>query len=170
MYPDTRAGAVEPNAVQLHLHRGIGWGLYGVATTVVLALVLAGTAANLSSGRILMASVLAVAGLSLTAFLAFLTYAMVMPSLTAGMAGVSGRVSWRSRFDASWNEVTIDIDDRAEPGAIRLDIGKESVSVSARSWVGFREFIILVGSTPHAAARLTPAARHEVTRLLQIGG
>jgi hypothetical protein len=117
-----------------------------------------------------MASVLAVAGLSLTAFLAFLTYAMVMPSLTAGMAGVSGRVSWRGRFDASWNEVTIDVDDRAEPGAIRLDIGKESVSVSARSWVGFREFIILVGSTPHAAARLTPAARHEVTRLLQIGG
>jgi hypothetical protein len=29
MHPDTRAGGTEPEAVQLHLHRGVGWGLYG---------------------------------------------------------------------------------------------------------------------------------------------
>jgi hypothetical protein len=51
-----------------------------------------------------------------------------------------------------------------------LEIGEESVSVSGRSWVGFRELIVLVRSTPHAAAQLTPAARSEVSRLLQIDG
>ena len=34
--------------------------------------------------------------------------------------------------------------------------------------VGFREFVVLVANTPDAAAQLTPAARSEVCRLLQI--
>ena len=72
MSEDTRHGAIEPDAVQLNLHRGIGWGLYGTATAVVLALVLAGVAANLSSGDLLIAGVIGVVGLALTAFLAFL--------------------------------------------------------------------------------------------------
>jgi hypothetical protein len=63
MYTDTRAHGTEPDAVQLHLHRGIGWGLYGTATTVVLVIVLAGAASNLSSGRLVMGAVIAVVGL-----------------------------------------------------------------------------------------------------------
>jgi hypothetical protein len=167
---DELAGGTEPNAVQLHLHRGIGWGIYGTATTVVLLLVLAGAATNVSNGRLLIAGVIVVVGLTLTAFLAFLTYSMVMPALTASATGISGRLSWRDRVDADWNSITIDFDDETSPGTMRLDIGEESVSVSGQSWVGFEEFISLLGSTPPAAARLTPAARREVTRLLQTGG
>jgi hypothetical protein len=44
------------------------------------------------------------------------------------------------------------------------------VSLNARSWVGFRELVVLLDSTPDAAARLTPAARQEVARLLRVGG
>ena len=153
MYPDTRAGGDEPEAVQLHLHRGIGWGLYGTATTVVLVIVLAGVGSNLSSGRLLMAGVIAVVGLPLTAFLALLTYSIVVPSLTVSAARVSGRLSWRGRVDADRHEITIDVVDEAPPGTLRLEIGEESVSVSGLSWVGFREFIVLVASTPQAAAR-----------------
>ena len=43
------------------------------------------------------------------------------------------------------------------------------MSVSARSWIGFREFVALLGSTPEATTRLTPAARQEVARLLGVG-
>ena len=170
MHPDTRDDGTEPEAVQLHLHRGIGWGVYGTATTVVLVLVLAGAASNLSSGRLVMGAVIAVVGLTLSAFLALLTYSIVVPSLTVNAARVSGRLSWRGRIDVDWNEITIDVDDEAPPGTLRLKIGEESVSVSGLSWVGFREFIVLVASTPRAAARLTPAARTEVRRLLHIDG
>jgi hypothetical protein len=166
MYPD----GTEPEAVRLHLHRGIGWGLYGTATTVLLVIVLAGAASNLSSGRLVTGAVIAVVGLSLTAFLGLLTYSIVVPSLTMNAARVSGRLSWRGRIDVDWNEITIDVDDEAPPGTFRLKIGEESVSVSGRSWVGFKEFIVLVASTPRAAAQLTPAARREVRRLLQIDG
>ena len=170
MYPDARAGGTEPDAVQLHLHRGIGWGIYGTATTVVLVLVLAGAVSNLSSGRLVTGAVIAIVGLPLSAFLALLTYSIVVPSLTVNAARVSGRLSWRGRIDVDWNEITIDLDDEAPPGTLRLSLGEESVSVSGRSWVGFREFIILVASTPQAAVRLTPAARTEVRRLLHIDG
>jgi hypothetical protein len=44
------------------------------------------------------------------------------------------------------------------------------VSLNARSWVGFRELVVLLDSKPDAAARLTPAARQEVARLLRVGG
>jgi hypothetical protein len=131
---------------------------------------LAGVASNLSSGRLVMAGVIAVFGLPLSAFLALLTYSIVVPSLTVSPTRVSGRLSWRGRVDADWNEITIDVVDEAPPGTLRMEIGKESVSVSGRSWVGFREFVVLVASTPQAAARLTPAARTEVMRLLQIDG
>jgi hypothetical protein len=170
MWEDTRRGAIEPNAVQLHLHRGVGWGLYGTATAVVLALVLAGVAANLSSGELVIACVIGVVGLALTAFLAFLTYSIVTPLLIATEDGIRGRLSRRGRVDAYWDEVTIDVDDNALPGTIRLDIGEESVSVSGRSWVGFGEFVLLVASTPQAAVRLTQPARDELSRLLHIDG
>jgi hypothetical protein len=170
MSEDTRHGAIEPDAVQLHLHRGIGWGLYGTATAVVLALVLAGVTANLSSGDLLIAGVIGVVGLALTAFLAFLTNSIVTPSLIATADGISGRLSRWGRVDADWDEVTIDVDDNALPGTIRLDIGEESVSVSGRSWVGFGGFVLLVASTPKAAARLTQPARDELSRLLHIDG
>jgi hypothetical protein len=66
VYHDTRAGDADPAAVRLHPHRGIGWGVYGVATVAVFMLVLAGAAAYLSSGRIVMGVVVAVVGLALT--------------------------------------------------------------------------------------------------------
>jgi hypothetical protein len=160
----------EPAAVRLHLHRGVGWGLYGTATVVMLVLVLIGTVANVQSGRIWVAAVVAAVGLAVTAFLALVTQAMVVPELTVSAAGVSGRVSRGSTVDAEWDEVTIDVGSPAQPGTIRLLIGAESVSVSAQSWVGFGELIVLVGSTPDATARLTPAARREVLRLLQVEG
>lgn len=109
-------------------------------------------------------------GLSLSAFLALLTYSIVVPSLTVNEARVSGRLSWRGRIDVDWNEITLDVDDEALPGTLRLKIGEESVSVSGRSWVGFGEFIVLVASTPQAADRLTPPPRTEMRRLLQIDG
>jgi hypothetical protein len=154
-YPDTRAGGDEPEAVQLHLHRGIGWGFRGLQR-LLLVIVLAGVGSNLTSGRLLMAGVIAVVELPLTAFLALLTYSIVVPSLTVSAARVSGRLSWRGRVDADWHEITIDVDDEVPPGTLRLGIGEESVSVSGRSWVGFREFVVLVASTPHAAAHFDP--------------
>jgi hypothetical protein len=95
--------------------------------------------------------VIAVFGLPLSASLALLTYSMVVHSLTVSPTRVSGRLSWRGRVDADWNEITIDVVDEAPPGTLRMEIGKESVSVSGRSWVGFREFSVLVAGTPHAA-------------------
>lgn len=43
------------------------------------------------------------------------------------------------------------------------------MSVSARSWVGFGEFVLLLAETPGAVDRLTPTARREVMRLLGTG-
>ena len=159
----------DPAAVHLHLHRGIGWGLYGTATVVVSVLVLLGAVANLQSARFVMAAVVAVVGLTVAAFLALMTHSMVVPALTVSAAGVDGRMPWSGRVDAAWHEVVLDVDDKAGPGAIRLGIGTESVSVNARSWVGFREFVLLVASTPDAVDRMTPAAVQEVIRLLQGG-
>lgn len=170
MHDDARGGRAEPNRVQLHLHRGVGWGLYGTATAIVLVLVLAGIASNLSSGSIVIAGVLALAGLPFTAFLGFLTYSMVVPLLIIDGQGISGRLSLAAQVNADWNEISIDVDDEAPPGTIRLHIGEQSVSVSGRSWIGFKEFIVLVASTPRAAAQLTSAARRELSRLLQIDG
>lgn len=170
VYRDPPGDGAESAPVRLHLNRGIGWGLYGTLTAVVFVLVLAGTVTNLSAGRIWSAAVIAVVGLALTAFLAVLTHAMVVPLLTATAAGVSGRTPRNGRVDVGWDEVAIDVDDEAQPGAIRLVIGDESVSINAGSWVGFREFVVLVASTPSAVARLTPAARREVIRLLKLDG
>lgn len=168
MYHDTRAGDADPAAVQLHPHRGIGWGIYGAATVLVFVLVMTGTVANLLDGRILQAVAVAVAGLAVTGFLAVATHALVVPALTATAAGVSGRMPRGHTVDVGWDEVTIDVDEDVPPGTVRLDVGAESVSVSARSWVGFGRFVRLVAGTPEAAARLTPAAQREVNRLLRV--
>lgn len=151
--------------VQLHLHRGIGFGIYGTATVAVFVLVVLGTVDDAADGRYLMAAVIALAGLALTAFLAVVTHAMVWPALTVDTAGVRGRMPRGRRVDAAWDAVGLDVDDTA-PGRIRLDVGGESVEVTSRSWVGFRDFVVLLGTTPQAAARLSPAARREVFRLL----
>jgi hypothetical protein len=168
VHQDPRAGDADPAAVRLHLHRGIGWGVYGVVTVVVFLLVLVGTVANLTSGRIVTAVVVAVVGLAVTGFLAVVTHALVVPALTAAAAGVSGRMPRGNTVDVGWDEVTIDVDDDVPPGTLRLDVGEESVALSARSWVGFGRFVSLVVNTPDAAARLTPAAQREVNRLLRI--
>jgi hypothetical protein len=166
VYHDTRAGDADPAAVRLHPHRGIGWGVYGVAAVAVLSW--PAPRAYLSSGRIVMGVVVAVVGLALTGFLAVVTHALVVPALTATAAGVSGRMPRGNTVDVGWDQVTIDVDEGVSPGTVRLDVGEESVSVSARSWVGFGRFLHLVAGTPDAAARLTPAAQREVNRLLRI--
>lgn len=159
----------DPAAVHLHLHRGIGWGLYGTATVFVSVIVLLGTVSNLQSGRFVTAAALAVVGSAVAAFLALMTHSMVTPALTVSAAGVDGRIPWGGRVDATWNEVVLDVDEKVGPGAIRLGVGTESVSVNARSWVGFPDFVLLVASTPDAVDRMTPAAVQEVIRLLQGG-
>ena len=155
-------------AVHLHLHRGVGWGFYGTATVLVLVLVLAGIGFNLANGRYLSALAITVGGLAMTGFLGVLTYAMVMPSLTLTPSGVRGRMPHGSRVDVGWDAVTVDVEEEARPGELRIAIGDESATVSARQWIGFAEFVVLLSSTPAAAARLTPAARHEAVRLLGI--
>ena len=170
MSRDTRAGEADPAAVRLHLHRGIGWGVYGVATVVVFALVVVGAVEYLSSGRIVMAAVVAVVGLAVTGFLAVVTHALVVPDLIVTAAGISGRMPRGNTVDAGWDEVTIDVDEDVPPGTVRLDVGEESVSLSARSWVGFGRFLHLVAATREAAARLTPTAQREVNRLLRMEG
>ncbi|MEP6648987.1 MAG: hypothetical protein ABJA74_03625 [Lapillicoccus sp.] len=111
----------------------------------------------------------AVVVLVITAFLGIVTHALVWPALTVSASGVSGQMALGRPVDIAWEDVTIDVDDDAAPGTLRLDVGAESVSVSSRSWVGFGDFVWLVCVTPAAAVRLTPAARREVVRLLEIG-
>jgi hypothetical protein len=55
-------------------------GVYGTATAVVFVLVLVAAWANLQSGRILMAVVMAAVGLAVAGFLAVVTHAMVGPA------------------------------------------------------------------------------------------
>ena len=162
-----RAGAVRPGEVRLHLHRGIGWGLYGTAAVFVFVLVLIGTTAYVSSGRFVMAAVTALVGLALTAFLVVVTLAVVVPALTVSAAGISGRMPRGRRVAAGWDEITVDVDDD-RPDQVRLDVGGESVSVGARSWVGFTDFVVLVAGTPHALDRLTPAAVQKWMRMLGV--
>jgi hypothetical protein len=165
---DAARPVTTPPAVRLHLHRGIGWGVYGAATLFVFVLVLIGATSYLLSGRFVMAAVTAVVGLALTAFLAVVTHAMITPSLTVTADGIRGRMPRGNTVDARWDEVTIDVDDDVPPGTIRLGVADESVSINARAWSGVRDFVILVARTPHAADRLTPAALQEWLRLLGV--
>lgn len=163
---DTRAGG-DADAVEMHLSRSIGM-IYCAVTAVVLLPVLAGIGAYLSSGRPLMALVAAVVGLAVVGVLATVTAAMILPALTVDRTGVRGRTARGNRIAAGWEDVSLDVDDNAAPGTIRMQLEGESLSLSGRSWFGFRDFVILVAGTPAAASRLTPPARAEVVRLLRI--
>lgn len=165
----TRLGGPEPTAVRLHLNRAIGWGLYGTLTAATFVIGMLGTATNLRSGRLWIAGLIAIAALAVSGFLAVVTHALVWPELIATAVGIAGRMPRGGTIEAGWSEVTIDVDTDAGPGTLRLDIHAESVSVSAQTWIGFDGFVRLLGNTPQAAARLTPAALREVTRLLQLG-
>ena len=164
---DTARPVTTPPEVRLHLHRGIGWGLYGAATVLVFVLVLIGTTSYALGGRFVMAGVTAVVGLAVTGFLAVVTHAMVTPALTVTAAGVRGRMPRGNAVDAGWDQVTIDVDGE-RVGAIRLDVADESVSLNPRAWSGVRDFVILVAQTRPAADRLTPAALQEWLRLLGV--
>jgi hypothetical protein len=166
MNHDTHAGG-DADAVEMHLNRGIGI-VYGAVTAVVLLLVLGGGWLYLSSGRILMAVVAAAVGLALVGFLTAVTAAMLLPALIVDRTGVRGRTARGSRVAAGWGDITLDVDDDAAPGTIRMNLDGASLSLSGRSWRGFRDFVILVAGTPAAASRLTQPAREEVLRLLQI--
>jgi membrane protein implicated in regulation of membrane protease activity len=163
---DARSGG-DAAAVEMHLNRGIGI-IYCAVTAVVLLLVLAGIGAYLSSGRLLMALVAAGVGLAVAGFLAMVTAAMLLPALTLDRTGVRGRTARGNRIAAGWGDITLDVDENAAPGTIRMNLDGASLSLSGRSWLGFRDFVILVAGTPAAASRLTQPARAEVVRLLQI--
>ena len=156
--------------VHLHLHRGVGWGVYGTATAVVAVLVVLGTWFNLVNGRYLSALAIAVVGLGTAGFLGVVTHAMVTPALTVTPAGVRGRMSRGAAVDVGWAGLTVDVEDDARPGELRLNVGDESATVSARQWTGFAELVVLLAATPAAAARLTPPARREAIRLLGLVG
>lgn len=163
---DARVGG-DADAVEMHLSRSVGM-IYCVVTAVVLLLVLAGIGAYLGSGHLLMALVAAVVGLAVVGFLATVTAAMILPALTVDRTGIRGRTARGKRIAAGWEDVTLDVDGNAAPGTIRIHLEGESLSLSGRSWFGFRDFVILVAGTPAAASRLTQPARAEVIRLLRI--
>jgi hypothetical protein len=173
MSHDTHTEDAGAAAVRLHLNRRMGWGLYGTVTVAVFVLVVVGAVAAAQSGRLWMAAILVVVGLPMTAFLAVVTAAMVLPELNLSAAGVSGRTARGKAFDAPWSEVTIgaEEEDRVEEGGhctIRMTIGEESFSINNESWVGFMDFIVMVVGTPAARSRLSPAAKLELVRLLHL--
>lgn len=151
----------------MHLNRTFG-AVYGAVTAVLSLLVVAGVAAYLSSGRILMAIVTATVGLALAAFLAVVSAAMLLPALSVDRRGVRGRTARGAELAAGWAEITLDAGEDAAPGTLRMTLNGESLSLSGRSWSGFRDFVILVAGTPVAAGRLTPPAQAEVARLMAI--
>ena len=104
----------------------------------------------------------------LTAFLGLITDAMVRPGLTVTATGIGGRMPRGRPIRVGWEDVTIDADPDAAPATLRLDIGEASVSISARAWQGFTDFVLLVYHTPRASTRLTPGGRREVLRLLRV--
>ncbi|MBU2667253.1 hypothetical protein KOI35_27460 [Actinoplanes bogorensis] len=152
------------DSVELRPNRRTGAG-YGVLTAVVLLLVLAGVVAYLGSGRLLMAVVTAVVGLSITGFLTVITAALLLPALTADRSGVRGRTARGARLAATWDDITLDVGERAAPGTLRITLNGETLTLTGRSWSGFRDFVTLVAGTPAAASRLTPPAFAEVRRL-----
>ncbi len=162
-------GGADPTVARLRPKRGPGV-LYGTLTAFVFIVVLFGVSAYAADGRIAIAVVLAVGGLALAGFLGYLTVALMIPALDASATGIRGRIGWRKAVDARWREVAIGVDAGDAPGRFRLTIGSESMPIDARSWRGFNDFVILVAGTPEAARSLTPAARRELRRLLQLTG
>lgn len=163
---ETRAGG-GGDTVEMRLNRGVGI-VYCAVAAVVALLVLAGIGAYVTSGRVVMAFVVAVAGLAVAGFLAVVAGAMILPALTVDVSGVRGRTARGGRIAAEWGDITLDVDDNAASGTIRMNLDGASLTLSGRSWLGFRDFVLLVASTPAATSRLSQPARTEVVRLLQI--
>lgn len=162
---DLEVDAAYPATVWLHPHRGAGAG-YGALATVVLAIVMLTAASYLGRGWFLMALVAMVGGLGVTAFLAVLALALLVPGLAVRATGVTGQLGPTRWVDVGWDEVRVDVPENAPPGRLRLDLGDDSVAIDVQAWAGFRAFVLLVASTPDATRRLTPAARGEIARLL----
>lgn len=162
-------GDADTTVARLHPNRGPGI-LYGSLTVIVLVVVLLGAIATVNSGRIAIAVVLAVGGLALSGFLAYLTVTLMIPALEASATGIRGRIAWRKTVDARWREIVIDVNAGDAPGRFRLNIGGETMPIDAQSWRGFHDFVVLVANSPEAARSLTRPARREVRRLLQLTG
>ena len=167
MEPDPYAGRADPSVARLRLHRPVGVA-YAAVALVVLALVVLGGVDFATTGRIVMALVVIIAGMLMVAFLGYLSVSVLVPELRLSADGIEGRMNWGRPLDVDWDDVTVDVDDDASPGRFQLSLGGEAVEITARAWVGFADFVVLLASTPAAARRLTPGARHEVARLLQI--
>ena len=163
--PAPAGAAATSDVVRLHLHRGWGWGLYGSLTVVVVVVAVLTVRRYLIEGDLALAGVATVGGLAAGGLLGVLTYSIVWPELTASARGIRGRLCGGQTIDADWDAITIDVDDDAEPGTLRLDLAPEPVSISRRSWIGFDRFVVLVDSSADAASRLTPEARRAVLRM-----
>ncbi len=163
------AGGPDPTIVRLHPIRGPAV-VYGTLVIIIVVVVVLGVVSNVGGGQIAIAVVLTVGGLALATFLGYLTLALVIPALEANATGVRCRISWRKTVNAQWREVAIEIDAEDPPGRLRLKINGEPMPIDAQFWRGFRDFAILVASTPEAARTMSPAARREVRRFLHLTG
>ena len=77
-------------AVALHPHRAVGV-CYGGVAAAVLTVIWFAVVAALDSGRLVMASITALGGLGVTAFLAVLALALLIPGLEVAVTGVGSR-------------------------------------------------------------------------------
>ena len=158
------------SAMTAHLHPRRGPGVTYLSIAVVVGvIVLLGLIGNVSSGQFRFAAILTIVGLLATVIMGWLGLAILVPRLDVDGERITGRIGVNKTVNLDWSEVVVDIDDDSPRGQFRLDLGEASITIDLRSWDGFSDFVILVASTPVPARRLTPVARSEVARLLQLG-
>ncbi len=151
----------------LHLHRGPG--VIYVAIAVVVGLIaVSAVVTNVSRREFLFAVVLMTIGLGITTLVGWFGLLILAPQLNVDGERIMGRISLKQTVDVPWSEVVIDVDDDSPHGQFRLDLGPDSITINLRSWEGFGDFVLVLASLSVAAHRLTPAARTEVARLLQL--
>lgn len=160
----------QPSSVttaRLHLHRGPG--VIYVAIAVVVALIAVSAVFTYVSRReFLFGAVLLIVGLGISALVGWFGLSILAPQLNVNGERIMGRITLNQTVDVPWSEVVIDVDDDSPRGQFRLDLGPDSITVDISSWDGFGNFVLLLASLSVAANRLTPAARTEVARLLQL--
>ncbi len=114
----------------------------------------------------MVALVVAVVGLGLTGFLAYLALLLLVSHIRVDPHGVTGRLASFRRVACNWDAVRLDAPAEAPLGVLRLEVEGDAIELNGRTWAGFDDFVLLVASTPRTARCLSPAARSEITRLL----
>ena len=155
--------------VTAHLHPRRGPGVTYLSIAIVVGIIaILGVIGNISSGAIGFAVILAIIGILATVIMGWLGLTIIVPRLDVDGERISGRVGVNKPVDLDWSEVVVDIDDESPRGQFQLTLGEASITIDIRSWDGFSDFVLLIASTPVPARRLTPVARREVARLLQL--